>query len=417
MTLCISHLPLHPSCFLGYAAAILAKTYDLDVIDLNAELHLKNAGRLKAVLTAMDRSAIVSDFRFLHPFYKALDVQIDGYYAAISWNEYHMVYVTPPSWFPMVPAEAVLRLSHAIRGRSPDTAVFFMGNSLGSWTSEAELCNAGVQAVHLNDLFSPGGTAAPVRYDDLPTPVYEGREKYLFDLLPFALKHGCYWEKCRFCSLSKGWNSGYLERSPEAAIKELELLIDRYRPGMLFCRDHSLNGRNLVEFCRSIESFRIQWCGQSRADLSEKKLKALRNAGCSSIYFGLESGSDRMLRALNKGIVSRQMSEFIKRMNSTGILPVPSLIIGAPGEKEADFEMTIRFLTDHSSCLEVVNVYPFMETPASELASQGKGPDKNTQLRLFRFIQICQDLGLKVCLGEQSIEYTVLKRLNDGRWQ
>jgi radical SAM superfamily enzyme YgiQ (UPF0313 family) len=223
------------------------------------------------------------------------------------------------------------------------------------------------------------------------------------------LKHGCSWGKCSFCSLSQGWNSGYLERSAKAALRELEALIDRYDPKVLVCRDHSLNGHNLIEFCGYLERFNKPWCGQSRADLSEKKIQALWKAGCRGIYFGLESGSNRTLNAMNKGITSKQISDFIKRLHSSGILPAPSLIIGAPGEGRVDFEKTIQFLVDHRRYFDVVNAYPFTATPASEFSSQKKQRDKDAPVRLLRFIQTCEDLGLKVIFGEQSIEYFLFK--------
>lgn len=415
ITPCLSHLPFHPSCFMGYGAAVLAQRYDLDVIDLNAELHFKNGGKLKPILDLMDKRRNVSDAINLQPFYDEVESDIDRHYAAIPWQNYHLVYVTPPSWFPMVAAGEVLRLSRAVKRASPETGIFFFGNSLASWTNESELRKNGVQPVHLNDLFAKDARAKPVRYDSLPAPVYEQRDKYMFDLLPFALKHGCAWGQCRFCSLSKGWNSGYLARSAKAAIKELELLIDRYDPNVLVCRDHSINGKNLIEFCGYLEGIDKPWCGQSRADLSDKKIKALRKAGCTEIYFGLESGSDRTLSAMNKGITSKQMSDFIKRLHSNGILPAPSLIIGAPGEEREDFEKTIQFLADHTRYLYAVNVYPFMATPASEFSSQKKQPDKTAAIRMFRFIQACEDLGLKVILGEQSIEYFLFKRICKDR--
>jgi|GEM_PF-792923 len=409
VTLSLPHLPFHPSCFLGYGTAILAGRYDLEMIDLNAELHFRNRGKLKPILDLMDETQIVSDARFLYPFYDELETHIDRDYAAISWEKYPLVYVTPPSWFPTVPTDAVLRLSRAVKRASPNTSVFFFSNSLGSWTNEGELKKNGVQTVHLNDLFAMEATAKPVRYDLLPTPVYDHRDKYLFDLLPFMLKHGCSWGRCRFCSLCRGWNSGYLERSAKTVIKELEELIDRYDPKVLVCRDHSLNGHNLIEFCGYLERFKKPWCGQSRADLSGKKIEALWKAGCRGIFFGLESGSDRTLRAMNKGITSKQMSYFIKRLHSSGIMAAPSLIIGAPGEERVDFEKTIQFLVDHRRYFDVVNVYPFMATPASEFSSQKKQLDKNALMRLFRFIQMCEDLGLKVVLGEQCIEYFLFK--------
>jgi hypothetical protein len=411
VTPCVSHLPFHPSSFLGYGAAILSGRYDLEVIDLNAGVHFRNREKLTPIFDVMDKSQNVSDALHLSPFYDEVETHIDKHYAAIRWSKYPIVYVTPPSWFPMVTAEEVLRLSLAIKRMAPETKIYFFGNSLASWTNEGELKENGVQTVHLNDPFAVDATAKPVRYDLLPTPVYEHREKYLFDLLPFTLKHGCSWGRCRFCSLSKGWNSGYLVRSAKAAIKELEVLIDRYNPKVLVCRDHSLNGNNLIEFCGYLEGFNKPWCGQSRADLSRKKIQALWKAGCREIYFGLESGSDRTLSAMNKGITSKQMSDFIKRLHSNGILPAPSLIIGAPGEERVDFEKTIQFLVNHRRYLNVVNVYPFMITPASEFSSQKKQPDKNTIIRLFRFIQTCKDLGLKVILGEQSIEYFLFKRI------
>ena len=255
-------------------------------------------------------------------------------------------------------------------------------------------------------------TAKPVKYDLLPAPVYGHRDKYLFDLLPFMLKHGCSWGRCRFCSLSKGWNSGYLERSAKAVIEELETLIDQYDPAVLVCRDNSLNGHNLIEVCGYLERFNKPWCGMSRADLSGKTIEALSKAGCRVIYFGLESGSDRTLIALNKGITSKQMSDFIKRLHSNGILPAPSLIIGAPGEGREDFEKTIQFLDDHRRYFEIVNVYPFMATPASEFGSQMKQPEEIALMRLFGFIQACENLGLKVCVGEQCAEYVLFKRLH-----
>jgi len=414
VTPCLSHLPLHPSCFLGYGAAILAARYDLEVIDLNAELHFRNRDTLKPVLEVMDKAQITSDALHLYPFYDEAETQIDRHYAAISWESYAVVYVTPPSWFPMVPSEAVLRLSQAIKQVIPDARICFFGNSLGSWTDEDKLRENGVQTAHLNDLFATDATAKPVVYDSLPAPIYENRDKYLFDLLPFTLKHGCSWGRCRFCSLSRGWNSGYLERSAKAVIRELEVLIDRYDPKVLVCRDHSLNGHNLIEFCGYMERFDKPWCGQSRADLSETEIQALRKAGCRGIYFGLESGSDRTLAVMNKGITSKQMSDFVERLHSSGILPVPSLIIGAPGEGKADFEKTIRFLVDHRRYFDVVNAYPFTATPDSKFGLQKKQRNKNAPLRVLRFIQICKDVGLKVIFGEQSIEYFLFNRICKG---
>jgi hypothetical protein len=50
-----------------------------------------------------------------------------------------------------------------------------------------------------------------------------------------------------------------------------------------------------------------------------------------------------------------------------------------------------------------------MATPASEFSFQKRQPNKSVPMRLFEFIRTCEDLGLKVCLGEQSMEYFLFK--------
>ena len=266
--------------------------------------------------------------------------------------------------------------------------------------------------MHLNGLCEMDQTAKPVEYDALPTPIYRNRDKYLFDIVPFMLRHGCPWGRCKFCSLSRGWNSGHVERSPKAVIKELEALIDQYDPAALVSTDHSLNGENLIEFCGYLEKFNRPWGGWSRADLSGKKIEALAKAGCKWIYFGLESGSDSTLSAMNKGITSERMSEFIKTAHSSGILPAPSFIIGAPGEETADFQKSIQFLEDHSRYFDAVNVFPFDASPASEFLAQQQHADRNAPLRVFQFFQTCKDLGLKTFVGEQSMQYFLFNLLH-----
>lgn len=420
VTPCLFHLPLHPSCMLGYGAAVLEQLHDLEVFDFNAQLHVRQSQKLHTILDEMNQTQTVSDAFHLYPFYHATDACVDELYAEVPWEDFSLVYITPPTWFPTVPTESVLRLCRAIRQASAKTAMFFFGNSLGSWTDESELTRSGVQVRHLNHLNGTVPDMGPVQYDLLPTPEYRHRESYLCDLLPFMLKHGCSWGRCRFCSFCSGSNAGHVERSSQKAIEEVEALVDRYRPQAFVCRDHSLKGHNLIEFCNRFERLRMDWCGQSRADLTAKQIEAMAKSGCRLIYFGLESGSDRTLRSMNKGITSGQMSEFIKQLSANGILPAPSVVIGAPGEEKADFQETIQFLNDHARFLEVVNAYPFMTTPGSDFSSRHEEPHRDVTFRLLQFIRACEDLGLKVCLGEQSIEhflYTWLRARTDEGFQ
>ena len=405
----LSHLPLHPSSYLGYGAAILRKRFELDIIDLNAQIYFKNRERLKEVLFAFDRKQVVLDNFDLYPLYYQLLDSAEKELKQISWKDYQKVFITTPSWFTTIPTKDVLKLSNIIKRESHRTEIFFFGNSLGSWTDEESLMKHDIQIRHLNDLFNVNPGNEPVNYDTFPTPVYENREKYIFDILPFRLKHGCIWGKCRFCSLAKGWNSGYLERSVKDVIQEMEELIDRYKPKMLVCRDNTMNGNNLIEFCRYFEEFKKPWVGMARADLSIKEIEVLQRAGCKFIYFGLESGSDRVLNEINKGISSRQMSRFIRALHDHDIMPAPSLFVGTPGETEDDFEKTVQFILDHKNLLDIVNLYPLMITPGSDFSIAKKETNSNALIRLNTLIRVCKDIGIKVCVGTQSAEYVLFK--------
>ena len=218
----LNHLPLHPSSYLGYGSAVLGKRFELDIIDLNAHIYSKNRDRLREALSEIDSKKVVMDSFDLHPLYYRLLNSVEMELTQISWKDYQKIFITSPSWFVTVPTEDILNLSNHIRRESQHSVIFFFGNSLGSWTDENELKSNGIKILHLNDLFQLDAVNEPVNYDSFPTPVYEDREKYIFDILPFRLKHGCNWGKCRFCSLAKGWNSGYLERSANKVVEEIE---------------------------------------------------------------------------------------------------------------------------------------------------------------------------------------------------
>ena len=401
----INHLPLYPSTFLGYGAAVLKQRFELEVIDLNAEIYFKNRAVLKEALSDIRKNDIVLDSYNLYPIYLNLLSQSKKEYERIHWTNYEVVFITMPSWFVNIPTENVLNLSNSILKKSFKSKIYFFGNSLGSWTDEKRLRSNQVNPVHLNYLFKKKAVHKPVDYDSLPPPIYERREKYIFNILPFRLKHGCIWARCQFCSLAKGWNSGYKERKAKKVIEEIEELYDRYHPKMLACNDNSINGRNLLEFCNNLAHVETPWAAMARADLSGKEIVALHKSGCKLIYFGLESGSSRMLSQINKGVSSTQASNFIKGLYDNNIMPAPSLIVGIPGETEKDFKDTIKFIMKHKNYLKIVNCYPFMRTPASHFSMIPEASSTDMLFRLGKFIKACTEMGIKVCVGEQSAEY------------
>ena len=378
-------------------------------MDLNAEIYFNNKKELSGVLSNMDGKKILSDGLDVYPFYSKISENIEAEYENIRWGDYEAIFITTPSWFVTIPTETILKMANVIQRECSRSKIYFFGNSIGTWTDEAKLKHNNIKIVHLNNLLKMNPIKEPVDYDLLPTPIYENRDKYVFEILPFRLKHGCIWGKCKFCSLAKGWNSGYLERSVNKVVGEIKKLIDKHDPKMLVCRDNSINGKNLLEFCACFEKLKKPWIGMARADLSNKEIEALQNAGCRLIYFGLESGSDRVLSEINKGIDSRQMSVFLRSLHEHDIKPAPSLVVGTPGETEDDFETTIQFIFDHKDYFDILNLHPFTISPASEYSLMNTEMNSNTLTRIIRLIKVCEDIDIKVCVGEQSAEYILYK--------
>ena len=73
----LCHLPIHPSSYLGYGAAILRREYELDILDLNAEIYYRYKQRLNDLLSEINRKQVVFDGLELYPFYSELWGNID----------------------------------------------------------------------------------------------------------------------------------------------------------------------------------------------------------------------------------------------------------------------------------------------------------------------------------------------------
>ncbi len=412
----VPHLPFHPAPFLGYGTAILAHAGSVEVMDFTAILMAPHRTELRSLLQGAWSRGFISD-SLLTPLWGELEAQAEGSYASVPWGDFDAVYLTTPTWFPTVPTEAILRLHRAIQRAAPGMPVRLFSNALGSWAREDALVRQGITLVHLNDLAHPNPPPArcpsrPVAYDALPFPQYPPSGGYLFNLMPFMLKHGCPWQRCTFCGLARGWNAGLLERDPGRAAAEVQHLVKTLDPEFLVCRDNALNGRNLLGFCEQIQEIARPWISMARADLSPRELQALERSQCALLYFGLESGSDRVLRSLGKGLDVRGMSRFLKGLRAHGILAVPSIVVGSPFERAFDFRQTLRFLWEHRAEISLLNAYPYEPSPESTFTRRALGPRQATQARLKHLVAFCLDAGIPVCLGAQGAEYLSFERVN-----
>jgi radical SAM superfamily enzyme YgiQ (UPF0313 family) len=158
---------------------------------------------------------------------------------------------------------------------------------------------------------------------------------------------GCPFQ-CIFCSSSLFFGKKYRARTAKNVVDEMECLISKYNPESIEFSDDefTLNGKRVEDICSEIKrrGLDVWWACSSRVDtISTSLLKKMRAAGCFLIYFGIESGSQRILNYIKKGISIEQVRKAVRWTREAGIKTLGSFIIGFPDETKEEIEKTVRF--------------------------------------------------------------------------
>jgi len=188
--------------------------------------------------------------------------------------------------------------------------------------------------------------------DELPFPARHlwpmERLREYEDILYLAASRGCvYW--CEFCSTVRMHGRKYRMRSTKNVVDELEFLHKTYGVDKFtFCDDaFTVDQARIEELCREIMSrkLQIQWNCGTRVDMITKELLLkMKEAGCVSVWFGVESGSQQVLDAMKKGISPELTTQVFGWVMEVGLKPVPNVILGFPGETKKSAWETIKFV-------------------------------------------------------------------------
>jgi anaerobic magnesium-protoporphyrin IX monomethyl ester cyclase len=152
---------------------------------------------------------------------------------------------------------------------------------------------------------------------------------------------------CAFCDTKGIWGSRCRSFSPSRIVEEIEHLVDKYGTrGLYFIGDNfTINKKRTIELCNELKSsgLDVEWICDTRADLvSRDLLKEMRSAGCRTIWFGVESGSPRILKKLNKNVSIEQTVKAFKLCREEDINISCSLMMGIPGETLNDIKATFN---------------------------------------------------------------------------
>ncbi len=196
--------------------------------------------------------------------------------------------------------------------------------------------------------------------DGIPDPAYHlwpGIDNATF--LPMEIGRGCPYS-CTFCSTSRFFRRRYRLRSPHRVIATMQRLRDAYgvTSFTLIHDAFTVDRHRVVAFCQAMQKSgqHFRWTCSARTDcVDEALLEQMTAAGCSGIFFGVETGSSRLQRAINKCLDLDEARRAIRQANSASMRTCVSMITGFPDETRDDLRDTVAFLADS---LTLENVEP-----------------------------------------------------------
>ncbi len=174
--------------------------------------------------------------------------------------------------------------------------------------------------------------------------------------------------RCNWCSHSV-YGHTHRRRSPHAVVEEIAWLVDRYRPEMLWIADDvfTIHQGWLAEYAAEMKrrGIRLPFECITRADrLNEKAVELLAELGCMRVWIGSESGSQKILDAMQRGVTIEQVRHAVALAKNHGIATGMFLMWGYEGEELSDVEATIEHVKACQPDVFFTTVsYPIKGTP------------------------------------------------------
>jgi len=208
--------------------------------------------------------------------------------------------------------------------------------------------------------------------DSLPAPAYH-LSSYLQNAKSASIElgRGCPFS-CTFCSTNDFFRRKFRLRSPARVLKEMREILAVYgiRHFELVHDMFTVDRKRVVAFCEEMlgsnEGF--TWDCSARTDCVDKELlELMARSGCRSIFFGIETGSRKMQRVIDKDLDLERAKDLLAIAEQLGLKTTVSLITGFPEEEWEDVRETLRIFTDsarHSHSHPQLNLLaPLAGTP------------------------------------------------------
>lgn len=254
----------------------------------------------------------------------------------------------------------------------------------------------GIRGLVFKDNGATVKTGLPPLVDDLDSLPFPAR-----DLTPFnrynsliaktqpvttmITSRGCPY-RCLFCDRPH-LGKRFRPRSARNVVDEMEGCSRMgIREFLIYDDTFTVNKGRVFDICREIgeRALKIGWDVRARVDtINAEMLKAMKEAGCDRIHYGVEAGSPEVIKTLRKGITVEQVRRVFRQTRDAGIATLAYFMIGSPGETRAQMEESLRLARElDPDYLHLSITTPFPETDLYRLGLE-KGVLKGDYWRDF----------------------------------
>lgn len=248
------------------------------------------------------------------------------------------------------------------------------------------------------------------------------REDHGYALTSIMTTRGCPYG-CFFCSEKLVFGRRYTIRGADNVVAELQQVVQEYGYDRVWFADDifPLRKERTIQICREIlnRGLAFSWSCLARADLvDEEALDSMKRAGCEIVFFGVESGSQRMLDAMNRMMTIEQINKGVSAAKSVGLKVHAFMMVGFPGENYESLKQTIDFLKELSPDeFSFTVAYPL---PGTELFHMIEPIDEQLEWRdpsenRLLFKSNIPEWGLRFAVWKAKYEFYLHRRIKRGQ--
>lgn len=348
----ITPVSVYPPLKFVYVAAFLEKHgFEVDILDCN--VHNYSFARAKTEIQNYNPNIVIFSSS---PPTMSYDIQIADICKDIDEG---ITTVLDDSHISPVMPEAVLNtfknIDILIKGESEATTLQLV-NNLNALDKVKGIAYRKDSTIINNE------EQDPIDLDSIPFPAYHLVPVGKYSSITFARRQpfvaiitsvSCPYH-CSFCIIGgstvwRGEGPRWRAKSPSKVVDEIEYLNKQFKVKAFYFFDanFTINKKRVLDICRKIieRKLNVEWGCNSRVDLVDREiLHEMKRAGCWNISYGIESGSEQVLKDINKQASTNNAVEIFKISKKLGLNPSASLIIGTPNETRNSIRQTVEYV-------------------------------------------------------------------------